>query len=86
MLAAGARDANMVPLGARATAPAPEPVAPIPDVEWWDARILKDKSSYGNAAGACPGWGSKYWALRVLWTVLSSSLWLLSKRARKGLP
>ena len=49
-LAAGAGDANLVPLGTRAAAPAAEPATPIPDVEWWDARILRDKSSYGGAA------------------------------------
>ena len=40
-----------------------EEAEPIPDVEWWDARILVDKSSYGNAAGGARG-GGVGWAGR----------------------
>ena len=43
-------DANLIPLGARkgAEADAPQTPAqpPIPDVEWWDARILAHPESY----------------------------------------
>ena len=43
-------DANLIPLGARkgAEAEAPQTPAqpPIPDVEWWDARILAHPESY----------------------------------------
>ena len=42
-------DANLIPLGTRApAAPAvqAESAEPIPDVEWWDARILMHPESY----------------------------------------
>lgn len=45
-------DANLVPLGKRIVqAPEAEEEPPVPDVEWWDAKILEDKTTYG-AAGA----------------------------------
>lgn len=43
-------DANLIPLGARKGADAEVPQAPaqppIPEVEWWDARILANPESY----------------------------------------
>lgn len=49
-IAATGQDANLIPLGTRVLEAQPEaaPQEPIPDVEWWDARILADRSSYGN--------------------------------------
>lgn len=43
-------DANLIPLGARRGAEAAGPPIPpqdaIPEVEWWDARILVHPESY----------------------------------------
>ena len=43
-------DANLIPLGARRGAEAGAPQTPdqppIPEVEWWDARILANPESY----------------------------------------
>lgn len=53
-------DANAIPLGQRPQAPPEEeakPAAqaldPIPDVEWWDARLLRDPQVLGPAWGSC---------------------------------
>jgi U4/U6 small nuclear ribonucleoprotein PRP3 len=50
-------DPNLIPLGAsRMTASIAEGILPeeveppVPEVEWWDARILADKTTYGAAA------------------------------------
>ena len=51
---AGGGDANLIPLGTRVEAPPEAPLEPIPDVEWWDARVLADKASYGGAADGQP--------------------------------
>lgn len=52
--AAGGIDANLVPLGVRPEVQLEKAEAEVadvvPDVEWWDARILTDKSTYGAAA------------------------------------
>lgn len=57
-LAVDAGDVNLVPIGKRVE-PAPveeaAPVERVPNVEWWDARILADRTSYGDAIdGALP--------------------------------
>lgn len=55
--AAAAGDANLIPLGVRAeAAPAEQqpPEEPIPEVEWWDARILADATSYGGVVEGAP--------------------------------
>ena len=43
-------DANLIPLGQRAPAAAPEPeqipLEDIPEMEWWDARILTQPENY----------------------------------------
>jgi U4/U6 small nuclear ribonucleoprotein PRP3 len=63
--AAGQADPNQVPIGERAGGAGgagdtggeggAEAEAPEPEVEWWDARLLKDRSSYGAAAaGGAP--------------------------------
>ena len=47
--AAAGGDANAVPLGQRAVTTAQEVAAQkaaIPDVEWWDARLLQHPESY----------------------------------------
>lgn len=41
-------NANLIPLGKRQPMDEMEDLSPVPDVEWWDARILVDKSTYGN--------------------------------------
>ena len=48
-------DANLIPLGQRAPAAAPEPeqipLEDIPEVEWWDVRILTGPSYQEAFAG-----------------------------------
>ncbi len=52
-------DANLIPLGQRAPAAAPEPeqipLEDIPEVEWWDVRILTQPGSYEDAFNADGG-------------------------------
>lgn len=38
---------NLIPLGPIIKKPEPESLPEIPDVEWWDARLLADKTTYG---------------------------------------
>jgi U4/U6 small nuclear ribonucleoprotein PRP3 len=50
---------NLIPLGPIIKKPEPESLPEIPDVEWWDARLLADKTTYGidvnsNADTSCP--------------------------------
>ena len=49
-------DANFIPLGQRAPIAAPEPeqipLEEIPEVEWWDVRILTQPGSYEEAFAA----------------------------------
>ncbi len=64
-VAATGEDANLIPLGKRAElAPAEEPQAPIPEVEWWDGRILADKSSYGAVIEGEPAQVGWAWTAR----------------------
>jgi len=62
--AAGGLDANLVPLGARPEgllAPLEEPPEEVPDVEWWDAKILVDRSSYfGSRSDAIAAGGASH--------------------------
>ncbi|KAK9829066.1 hypothetical protein WJX72_003724 [[Myrmecia] bisecta] len=46
-------DANLIPLGEKLPSSGPEqkPLEPIPDVEWWDARILAHPESYAAEMG-----------------------------------
>ena len=54
-------DPNMIPLGTRLPFPSAtaqqaaeeeeQAANAVPDVEWWDARILKDKTTYGGGDG-----------------------------------
>lgn len=56
-VAATGEDANLIPLGQRgapAAAPKEEPQEPIPEVEWWDARLLADGSTYGSVIDGEP--------------------------------
>ncbi|KAL4423323.1 hypothetical protein ABPG77_006118 [Micractinium sp. CCAP 211/92] len=54
-IAAAGEDANLIPLGTRAeAAPEAPPEEPLPEVEWWDARILADRGSYGNVIDGEP--------------------------------
>lgn len=48
--AAGGMDPNLIPLGVRAPPPGAAVEDAVPAVEWWDARILANKTSYGAAA------------------------------------
>jgi hypothetical protein len=54
--AAAGGDANLIPLGSRleTAKPAAEPLEPLPEVEWWDARILAEPTSYGAVADGEP--------------------------------
>ncbi|KAL6776099.1 PRP3 [Auxenochlorella protothecoides x Auxenochlorella symbiontica] len=52
--AADPSDPNLVPLGERPPREASPAPAPVPAVEWWDARLLTDKTSYGAAAEGEP--------------------------------
>ena len=50
---------NLIPLGPIIKKPEPESLPEIPDVEWWDARLLADKTTYridvnSNADTSCP--------------------------------